>query len=226
LRGPVEPRGGAELSGGSPAPRGEGGAATLATRQRIFEFVKSTPGAYLREVQRTLGLAYGTAEYHLHVLEDAQLLRTVADGNLKRYFAADFSYADRAVLGLLRKRAVRAIILALLDRGEMTHQVLAEAAGIKPPTLSYHLPKLEAAGILVVRKEGRYSHVAVADTKSVTRLLVAYGRTMADAAVDRFIATWSAFEAPAGAPGMAPREAAGEPAKEKEAGGERPPEVG
>lgn len=186
----------------------------MATRQRIFEFVKGTPGAYLREVQRTLGLAYGTAEYHLHVLEDAELLRTVADGNLKRYFVADFSFADRAVLGLLRKRAVRAIMLALLDKGELTHQVLAEAAGIKPPTLSYHLPKLEEAGLVVVRKEGRFSHVAVADTKLVTRLLVAYGRTMADGAVDRFIATWSAFEAPGGAP------------EEREVGGERPPDVG
>jgi DNA-binding transcriptional ArsR family regulator len=205
---------------------------TLATRQRIYEFVKATPGAYLREVQRSLSLAYGTAEYHLHALEDAGLLRTVSDGNLKRYFAADFSFADRAVLGLLRKRAVRAVILALLDKGEMTHQNLAEAAGIKPPTLSYHLPKLEAVGLVVVRKEGRFSHVQVADAKLVTRLLVAHGRTMADAAVDRFIATWSPFEAPSERPkegeaGDTPKEGeAGDTPKEGEAGDKSPPEVG
>ena len=189
----------------------------LATRQRIFEFVKATPGAYLREVQRGLGLAYGTAEYHLHALEDAELLRTISDGNLKRYFAADFSFGDRAVLGLLRKRAVRAVIMALLDKGEMTHQHLAEAAGIKPPTLSYHLPKLEAVGLVVVRKEGRFSHVQVADTKHVTRLLVAYGRTMSDAAVDRFIATWSGFVPPAGDPAEEPKSGAvGHPHAEAE----------
>lgn len=180
-------------------------------------------------MQRGLDLAYGTAEYHLHALEDADLVRTVADGNLKRYFVAEFSFTDRPALGLLRKRAVRAVVLALLEQGEMTHQRLAEAAGIRPPTLSYHLPKLQAAGIVVVRKEGRFSYIRVADPKVVTRLLVAHGRTMADAAVDRFLSTWSGFGVPLtdGIAEEAPAERKeARPSKEREAGGQGPPDVG
>jgi predicted transcriptional regulator len=168
--------------------------ASLENRQRIYNFVRRTPGAHLREVQRALGLPYGTAEYHLHALERTQLVRTSMDGNLKRFFAADFAFTDRTVLGLLRKRPIRAVVVALMERGEMTHQELAEAARVKPPTLSYHLPKLERAGVVETRRDGRFTRVSLADAKAMERLLVAYGRSFADGAVDRFLRTWANFK--------------------------------
>ncbi len=160
--------------------------------------MKRTPGAHLREIQRGLALPYGTAEYHLHVLEEAQLLRTTQDGNLKRYFVADFPFADRTTVGLLRKRPVRRIVLALLEKGELTHHDLAAAAGVRPPTLSYHLPRLEAARLVETRRDGRFTIVRLFDPKNAERLLVAHGGSLGDGAVDRFLETWSSFEAPGG----------------------------
>lgn len=215
------------------------GALALENRRRIYEFIRRTPGAHLREIQRALLLPYGTAEYHLHALEDAELVRAAADGNLKRYFAADFAYGDRLVLGLLRKRPVRAVVVALLEKGELTHQDLAHAAGIKPPTLSYHLPRLEAAHVVAIRRDGRFTRVHLVDPKLMGRLLVAHARSFADSAVDRFLETWSGFEVPRedpqndGAAGPAAKNA--EPAspggqedgeKKKEEGGRSPPKVG
>ncbi len=165
-------------------------------------------------------MPYGTAEYHLHALEDAQLVRAVEDGNLKRYFAADFAFADHTLLGLLRKRPVRAVVMALLERGELTHQDLAAAAGIKPPTLSYHLPRLQAAGLVAVRHEGRFAWVRLADPKLIARLLVTHGRSLADGAVDRFVETWSGF-------GLPPSQGSAQAnVRGREEGGESPPKVG
>jgi len=208
------------LSHGAPERTDGIRALELENRRRLYDFIRRTPGAHLREIQRGVSLPYGTAEYHLHALEEAQLVRTSEDGNLKRYFAADFAFADRALLGLLRKRPVRSVVLALLERGELSHQDLAHAGGIKPPTLSYHMPRLEAAGVVVVRREGRYSFIRLVDPKLMTRLLVAHARSFADGAVDRFLETWSGFALPGSEAIPAVKE------KGKEEGGKSPPKVG
>lgn len=177
------------------APQGpESPALTLKNRRRLFEAIKRTPGIHLREVVRALSLPYGTAEYHLRVLEQEGLVRSVADDNFRRYYPSDFAFADRAVLGLLRKRPVRRIVMALLDRGELTHQDLVAAAGLKPSTLSYHLTRLEQLKVVRLRRDGRFTHVTLADPPLVTRLFVAHGHSFADGAVDRFLETWSGFE--------------------------------
>jgi len=188
------------MDAAQPVPMRDDGALVLENRRRLFEFIQNAPGSHLREVQRALGLPYGTAEYHLHALEDAGVVKAAVDGNLKRYFVADFSFADRELVGLLRKRPVRAVVLALLEAEEMTHHELARRAGIKPPTLSYHLPRLEAAHLVEVRRNGRSTIVRLSDPKQVTRLLIAHARSFADLAVDRFLRTWLLFHA-------APREA-------------------
>ncbi len=208
------------MSLGRPTSHEGNAALALENRRRLYDFIRRTPGAHMREIQRALGLPYGTAEYHLRALEDAELVRTAVDGNLKRYFAADFAFADRSLLGLLRKRPVRAVVLALLERSELSHQDLAEAAGIKPPTLSYHMPKLEAAGVVGVRREGRFTLVRLSDPKLMARLLVTHGRSMADGAVDRFLETWTGFAVPG------PERPAAEVDEKKEEGGKGPPKVG
>ena len=172
----------------------------IENRRRIYDCIKRTPGTHLRGIQRELAMPYGTAEYHLHALEDAGLVRATSDGNLKRYFAADFSFEDRAVLGLLRKRPIRAIVIALLAKQEMAHQDLAAAAGVKPPTLSYHLVRLEGAKVVEVRRDGRYALVRLHDPNLMERLLITHGRSFGDAAVDRFLETWGGFGAPAPLP--------------------------
>ena len=176
-------------------PRADTSALDIDSRRRIFELIQRTPGAHLREVQRAVELPYSTVEYHLRALERAELIRSVEDGNLKRHFAADMPVPDRALLGLLRRKRIRAVVVALLEGGELSHQDLAAAAGLKPPTLSYHLPRLEAAHVLQVRRDGRYTRVSLKDPNLMARVLVAHGRSFSDGAVDRFVATWSGFSA-------------------------------
>jgi len=201
---------------------------TVENRRRIFELIRHSPGIHLREIVRELGLPYGTAEYHLRVLEDEEIVRAVVEDNFRRYFPADFAFSDRAVLGLLRKRPIRRVAVVLLERGELTHQELAAAAGLKPSTLSYHLQRLEGAKVVVVAREGRFSHVRLVDPKLIARLLVTYKASFADEAVDRFLETWSGFDVPPGPTEPLPPTSTGEappaaPPKEPDRAPEKPP---
>jgi len=184
------------MEDGQTAPPGESLVQVIENRRRIFEFIRRMPGVHLRGIQREMAIPYGTAEYHLHALEDAGLVRTAPDGNLKRYFAADFAFEDREVLALLRKRPTRRMVLALLEKFELTHRDLAEAAGVKPPTLSYHLGRLEGKRVVVLRRDGRFVWVRLRDPQLMTRILIAHGRTLSDEAVTRFLDTFGAPMAP------------------------------
>jgi len=175
-------------------------------RRRIYDLIRRSPGIHLREIVRQLALPYGTAEYHLRVLEQEEIVRAVVEDNFRRYFLAEFAFSDRAVLGLLRKRPIRRIAVALIEHGEMTHQDLAQAAGLKPSTLSYHLQRLESAKVAAVVRKGRFTLIQLADPKLIARLIVTHQVSFADAAVDRFLDTWSGFVPPAPPPTAQPSE--------------------
>jgi DNA-binding transcriptional ArsR family regulator len=141
-------------------------------------------------------MPYGTAEYHLRVLEDRGVIRAVEEDNYRRYFEQDVAPRDRRVMGLMRKRPVRAVILALLRAGESSHQDVAQASQLKPSTLSYHLDRMERAGLVQRRHEGPRTLVSLVEPELVERLLLAHGRSFGDDAVESFLDTWSSFGPP------------------------------
>src|SRR3989304_2357950 len=127
----------------------------LETRRRIYAEVSRFPGTYRRELQRPLGLQPGQLEYHLDVLVKAGLLSAQEEGGRRRYFvAAEISHPDKAVIGLLRQRAVRRILLEiLLHPGARFQEILAAVGGAKSP-LSFHLRKVTDTGLVLAEAPG------------------------------------------------------------------------
>tara|TARA_R110002020_G_scaffold37723_2_gene113815 strand:+ start:1028 stop:1717 length:690 start_codon:yes stop_codon:yes gene_type:complete len=71
---------------------------------------------------------------------------------------------DIALLGALIGDPARANMLtALMTGGALTASELATEAGVTVQTASSHLKKLEAADLLVQRKQGRHRYFALAD---------------------------------------------------------------
>ncbi|HEY1538362.1 MAG TPA: helix-turn-helix transcriptional regulator [Solirubrobacteraceae bacterium] len=71
--------------------------------------------------------------------------------------------ADIAALGSVLAEPARArILLALGDGRALPASVLAAEAGVAPSTASTHLARLLAAGLLVVRPQGRHRYYALA----------------------------------------------------------------
>lgn len=53
--------------------------------------IKDDPGIHLGEIRRRTELAYGTASYHLRVLEQGGYLRVVLDDTKTRFFITEHS---------------------------------------------------------------------------------------------------------------------------------------
>ncbi|WP_405769843.1 winged helix-turn-helix domain-containing protein [Streptomyces sp. NBC_00080] len=70
-----------------------------------------------------------------------------------------------ALAGLLADETRAVCLLALLDGRAWTAGELARHAGVAPSTLSEHLGKLVAGGLLAEERQGRHRYVRLADTR-------------------------------------------------------------
>lgn len=167
----------------------------LETRRRIYQHVQKFPGAHMREIGREVEIPMGTLEYHLHYLVKADLLTTRQDARYTRYFATgELSRRDKDVLALLRQKVPRQIAAHLLLEPGSSHGALLAKFALAPSTLSFHLKKLVAAGIVSQEKSGRENLYHVVEPELVSRVLVQHKESFFDDVIDRFAEVWQGLE--------------------------------
>jgi len=167
----------------------------LENRRRAYELVAVSPGLHMREIARRLDVDVRTAEYHLRQLEKHGLATGMEEGGFRRFFprTADgrktevVDARDKPLLGTLRRRVPLYVSLVLLTRDGATHGEPAQEAGVSPSTLSYHLERMERAGLLA-RRDGRY---VLREPERIARLLYAHRPTQD--LIDRFVDLWEDF---------------------------------
>ncbi|MEU6668900.1 winged helix-turn-helix domain-containing protein [Streptomyces sp. NPDC046727] len=88
-----------------------------------------------------------------------------------------------ALAGLIADRTRAACLLALLDGRAWTAGELARHAGVAASTLSEHLGKLVAGGLLTEERQGRHRYVRLADAR-VAQLVEDLAAQVSPAAVE------------------------------------------
>lgn len=167
----------------------------LETRRRIYEYVERVPGAHMRDIQRSLGLAVGTLEYHLNYLTKLDILTTREDGRYTRYYVThQMGRREKDVLAVLRQAVPRQVVAHLLLAPGMSHGEILAHFQISASTLSFHLKKLLTAGILSVQKDGRENRYSVLEPELASRVLITYKESFVDDVVDRFAEAWLELE--------------------------------
>lgn len=130
---------------------------TNSTRAQIFGFVKANPGLSFREICSSLGIAVGSAQFHLGVLKKAGLVSFFRDGKYKRFFEArKFSRKRKELISLLRHKTTEKIVEILLDHKSVSHSILASMLNISSQGLTWNINRLRKTGILQkIRRESR-----------------------------------------------------------------------
>ena len=152
----------------------------LEMRRRVFALVQAYPGLHIREVARQLDTSLALVEYHVALLRNSGLLREEHDERYVRLFAVPQdgsgpTAAQRSVLRALRARLPLQITLYLLDHDEpRQHKAMCADLGLGKSTLSFHLRKLESAGVVRKTADGRFEP---RDRTQLLRLLLEYQPT-------------------------------------------------
>jgi len=132
-------------------------------RERLYDFIKSYPGAYFNEIIKKTGLNRGTVRYHLEVLETQNKIECYKENGKTRYFQNSFTYGekDKAVIAALRNDMDRKIILGILNGQCISNETLAEKMGISASAISWHIKHLREQGIVRADTQGRYTTYSI-----------------------------------------------------------------
>jgi predicted transcriptional regulator len=147
----------------------------LETRRKIYDLVAKNPGLHLSKIADLLNMRVSLAEYHLLYLEKNQMVTPVSESGYTRYYVkGGIGTEDKRVLALLRQDVPLRIILLLLKCVSSQHKELLQNIDVAPSTLSYHLKKLVACGIISVQTYGEERGYSVINKEMITRLLIQY----------------------------------------------------
>ena len=139
------------------------------TRQKIYEIIEQNEGIHLREICRLLDKKMGVVQYHLYVLENANLISALRDGRYKRFFVnnAQRTTMDEKVVISFLQRGTTSKILDLIFQHNghgISHGDIAKEMGSSSQAVSWHVHKLRDAGIITYTKKGSQKIYQISQT--------------------------------------------------------------
>lgn len=132
-------------------------------RRSIVDVVEAQPGIHYQAILRTVGGGKGAVEHHLGKLVAAGLLRRHRGPGYTCYFPAGTDRRVAAAAGVLKADGARRVLAAASGRPGASSVDLAQATGLDASTVSHHVHRLAAAGLVRTTREGRTLRVDATD---------------------------------------------------------------
>ncbi|MHB1260889.1 MAG: winged helix-turn-helix transcriptional regulator [Thermoplasmatota archaeon] len=121
-------------------------------RSRILDLVRAEPGIHFQDLARKAGVGRGTLDHHLRKLVDAELVSIRRTSGYACCFPKGVGAIDRRLMDaapVLRSEGGRAVLQVVARRPGASSRDLAIELGLAPSTVSYHLKRLETAGLVL-----------------------------------------------------------------------------
>lgn len=164
----------------------------LETRKKIYNLIKIYAGCHFRDLERKSKFPASSLKYHLNYLAKHELITEKKEGNNLRYFPKEFNPENEMLLGLLRQKSLREILLFILTNKNCSHNDIVKFTNLSPPTITWHLKKLENKGIISSKMNGRNkNYKIIIDENEIMRLLIVYKESFFDSLVNNIVETWN-----------------------------------
>ncbi|KUK61116.1 MAG: Transcriptional regulator, ArsR family [Methanoculleus marisnigri] len=126
------------------------------TRTAIYDHIHAHPGIRLGTLAQDLGVNRGTLRYHLGKLQEFGMIAAAAVEGRTGYFEnrRKYSALEAKVLIHLKNPNTREILAILLESPGASRRELAERLGITASSVSWHMRRLKADGIVLQEKIG------------------------------------------------------------------------
>lgn len=135
-------------------------------RSRIHKYINGHPGIHLRELRRCIGCAMGTLQYHLSLLEDEGIIKSIRVGNTRHFFPDGFSSKNQILrlTALARNPIIHSIVNECTSTNPVTRAELSRLLGIDVSIVSYYVSHLLNFEVLrTIRVFGREKPLMLTD---------------------------------------------------------------
>lgn len=156
------------------------------TRVLLMKNIEQTPGIRYRELLRLTGLVNGVLSYHLSALERANVIKVNRESRITRYYPANVSDKESAILKFVRHEPIRQILLFILEHDMCTFNEIVDHTGKAPSTVSSHLKRLRGSGIILIRHGEYHQLYRVAEGDLIAEVLSKYTSSFTDKVVDNY----------------------------------------
>lgn len=125
-------------------------------RARLVQIVESQPGIHFHDLAAKAELANGTAVHHLRKLSDSGHLSVRRSGRYTCYFPGGrVDPHVAAAAPLLKSDGAKQVLEAVRGKPGMSNLEVAQATGLQPSTVNYHVQRLSQAGLVAALRDGR-----------------------------------------------------------------------
>jgi predicted transcriptional regulator len=160
---------------------------TVDSKTLILEQVTKKPGIRYRELLRQTGLANGTLEYHLKMLEKMYRVRVERhEGRRAMYYPISFSSDEAHIIGYVRNNVARQIASFILGHDLCTFGEIVDHIKRAPSTVSWHLKRLSEGGIVSVRYGQDYHLYSIINNNLIEGILKKCEESFGDKIADRY----------------------------------------
>ena len=160
---------------------------SLDSRKKIYEYVKTNPGAHLRQIARSLNLPLGTALYHLDYLTGSDMIVVRRDGRYKRFFVKHMlGRREKDYVSVFHHSVPRKIATVILAQGKRTQRELCEEVGVSRSTLSFHITQMVEKGLLSCEELWPENIYSLTEPDLAAKVLVRFHGTFTGDIADRF----------------------------------------
>jgi predicted transcriptional regulator len=155
-------------------------------RIRIYDYIKKNPGAHLRMITRELNMGMGATQHHLEILEKSGKVRSRRINIYKHYYPVEVLETAHNILAFLRQETASDILTYLMEHPGSTQSDIINFKGFSAPTISWHMTRLEEAGLVSSIREGRAIRYTITDMQSIAIALKTYHPGIWDKLLSRF----------------------------------------
>ncbi|MGI0006606.1 MAG: winged helix-turn-helix transcriptional regulator [Nitrosotalea sp.] len=155
-------------------------------RTLVYNYIKKNPGAHLRMITRELDMGMGATQHHLDILEKSGKVKSRRINIYRHYYAIEVLEAEHNILAFLRQETAMDILTYLMEHPKSTQSDIINFKGFSAPTISWHMTRLEQAGLVSSIKEGRTIRYTITDMQSIALALKTYHPNVWDKMLSRF----------------------------------------
>lgn len=125
-------------------------------REEIYGLIRGAPGIHAHEISSKANIGWGTTVYHLKLLEEHSLVVSKRAGRYKRFFPSGGATGGvKEAYGALRNDTTARVADFVRRTPGASQKDVCDALGISPSLVSWHVERLEEAGLVKKVKEGR-----------------------------------------------------------------------
>ncbi|MDD1686123.1 winged helix-turn-helix transcriptional regulator [Methanoregula sp.] len=134
-------------------------------RNTLYCCIRERPGISPGELAEAAGLSRGALAYHLALLRAFGKIVLVKNHGGVRCFenSGTYSLCEQKMFNCLRSGTGNKIIRALAATPGLSREELGQVLGVSGPTVTWHMKRLAADGVVDVSRDGRFSRYAISE---------------------------------------------------------------